>query len=173
MLYLEEYIKLLQDKFLRRTLIKLGYQIIKGLVVRASYNYMDYKVEGGTPAIGTTRDLGFNSSKHQLFVGLQGNNVWKGLGFGLDYRWQSAIDWSSDFADGTVKARGSLDANVSYFCEKAMTTFKVGATNIAGPEYLTNVGGPLIGRTFYTSVTFDQGKMWRERSDELAGAKGF
>jgi replicative DNA helicase len=28
MLYLEEYIKLLQDKFLRRTLIKLGYQII-------------------------------------------------------------------------------------------------------------------------------------------------
>jgi replicative DNA helicase len=28
MLYIEEYIKLLQDKFLRRTLIKLGYQII-------------------------------------------------------------------------------------------------------------------------------------------------
>jgi len=28
MLYVEEYIKLLQDKFLRRTLIKLGYQII-------------------------------------------------------------------------------------------------------------------------------------------------
>ncbi len=146
----------------------LGYQITKGLVVRASYNYMDYKVQGGTPSVGTVRDLGFNSSKHQFFVGLQGNNVWKGLGFGLDYRWQSAIDWSSDFADGTVKARGSLDANVSYFFEKAMTTFKVGATNIAGPEYNTNVGGPFIGRTFYTSITFDQGKMWKENSANIA-----
>ena len=28
LVYLEEYIKLLQDKFLRRTLIRLGYQII-------------------------------------------------------------------------------------------------------------------------------------------------
>lgn len=153
--------------------IGLSYVLPKNILVKGSYNYMDYKVQGGKPAIGTVEDLGFNSAKHQFYLGVQGNNVWKGLGFAVDYRWQSSILWSSSFANGTVPARGVLDANVSYFCEKAMTTFKIGATNIAGPEYITNVGGPFIGRTFYTSITFDQGKMWRDHHSEVTGAKEF
>jgi hypothetical protein len=32
---------------------------------------MDYKVKGGQPAIGTINDLGFNASKHQMFVGIE------------------------------------------------------------------------------------------------------
>jgi outer membrane receptor protein involved in Fe transport len=152
--------------------IGVTYMVTKGFLIRGSYNYMDYKVPG-TQTVGTARDLGFNASKHQFFVGVQGNNIWKGLGFAVDYRWQTAIDWSSDFADGTVPARGSLDANISYTVDKAMTTFKIGATNIAGPEYNTNVGGPLIGRTFYASITFDQAKMWKEHNREVTGAKEF
>ncbi len=152
--------------------IGLGYMITKGLLVRGSYNYTDYKFHG-TQTVGTARDLGFNTSKHQFYVGFQGNNIWKGLGFGVDYRWQSKIDWTSDFADGVVKARGILDANISYLVEKAYTTFKVGATNIAGPEYRTNVGGPFIGRTFYVALTFDQGAMWKEHNSEVTGAKEF
>lgn len=153
--------------------IGVGYMLPKSIMVRASYNFMDYKVQGGQPSIGTINDLGFNASKHQMYVGITGDKVWKGLGFGVDYRWQSAISWSSDFADGTVKARGMLDANLSYFVEKAMTTFKVGATNIAGPTYRTNVGGPFIGRTFYASITFDQSKMWKAHHSEVTGAKEF
>ena len=153
--------------------IGIGYALPKNITIRASYNYMDFKVKGGTPAIGTVNDLGFNSSKHQMFVGISGDKVWKGLGFGIDYRWQSAIAWSSSFADGTVKARGVLDANISYFVEKAMTTFKLGATNIAGPIYNSNVGGPFIGRSFFASITFDQGKMWKEHHSEVTGAKEF
>jgi outer membrane receptor protein involved in Fe transport len=152
--------------------VGLGYMITKGFLVRGSYNYTDYKFHG-TQTVGTARDLGFNTSRHQFYVGLQGNNVWKGLGFGVDYRWQSKIDWTSDFADGTVKARGVLDANISYLVEKAMTTIKVGATNIAGPDYRTNVGGPFIGRTFYVALTFDQSKMWKEHNSEVTGAKEF
>lgn len=153
--------------------IGIGYALPKNITIRASYNYMDYKVKGGKPAIGTVNDLGFNSSKHQMYVGISGDKVWKGLGFAIDYRWQSSIAWSSSFADGTVKSRGVLDANIGYFVEKAMTTFKIGATNIAGPKYLTNVGGPYIGRTFYASVTFDQGKMWKEHHSEVTGKKEF
>ena len=102
-----------------------------------------------------------------MYVGISGDRVWKGLGFSVDYRWQSKIDWASSFADGIVKARGALDASLSYFCEKAMTTFKVGATNIAGPMYITNVGGPTIGRTFFVGITFDQSKVWREHHNEV------
>lgn len=147
--------------------IGLAYMLPKGLMIRSSYNFMDFKIKDAGETTARAADLGFNASKHQVFVGIQGNNVWKGLGFAVDYRWQSAIDWSSDFADGIVKARGMLDANISYFIEKAYTTFKVGATNIAGPDYITNVGGPFIGRTFYVGVTFDQGKMWRQNHNEV------
>ncbi len=153
--------------------IGIAYSLPKNMQVRASYNYMDYKIKGGKPAIGSANDLGFNSSKHQFYVGISGTNVWKGLSFAVDYRWQSSIAWSSDFADGTVKAHGSLDANIGYYLDKAMTTFKIGATNIAGPMYLTNVGGPYIGRTFYASVTFDQGKMWKEHHAEVTNPKEF
>lgn len=153
--------------------IGLAYALPKNIMVKASYNYMDYKIKGGNPSIGSEKDLGFNASNHQFYVGVSGNNVWKGLSFGIDYRWQSAIDWSSDFADGTVKARGILDANIGYFVEKAMTTFKIGATNIAGPEYITNVGGPSIGRTFYASITFDQGKDWKKIHSEKSTPKEF
>jgi outer membrane receptor protein involved in Fe transport len=153
--------------------VGVAYSLPKNIQVKANYNYMNYKVKGGDSAIATASDLGFNSSKHQFYVGISGTNVWKGLNFALDYRWQSAIKWNSDFADGTVKAHGSLDANIGYYLDKAMTTFKVGATNIAGPMYLTNVGGPYIGRTFYASVTFDQGKMWKEHHAEVKSPKEF
>jgi hypothetical protein len=66
-----------------------------------------------------------------------------------------------------------LDANISYFCEKAYTTFKVGATNIAGPDYRTNVGGPFIGRTFFVGITFDQGPMWKDHHKDVTGKKEF
>ncbi|HNA40207.1 MAG TPA: hypothetical protein PKX89_09160, partial [Chitinophagales bacterium] len=68
---------------------------------------------------------------------------------------------------------GMLDASLSYFVEKAMTTFKIGATNIAGPTYRTNVGGPFIGRTFFAAITFDQNKLWKEHHNEVTGAKEF
>ncbi len=153
--------------------IGVGYALPKGMMVRASYNFMDFKIANANESSAKASDLGFNASKHQVFVGILGTNVWKGLGFGIDYRWQSAIAWASDFADGTVKSRGILDANISYYCEKAMTTFKVGATNIAGPTYRTNVGGPFIGRTFFAAVTFDQSKMWKEHHKDVTGKKEF
>ncbi len=129
----------------------LTYMLPKGYQAKASYNYMDFSSQTADASV-----LGFNASNHQMYVGISNSNVWKNMGFAIDYRWQSSIAWSSDFADGTVKARGMLDANVSFGIPKAMTTIKIGATNIAGPTYRTNVGGPFIGRTFFVSLTYDQ-----------------
>jgi hypothetical protein len=129
----------------------LTYMLPKGYMAKASYNYMDFSSQTADAKV-----LGFNASNHQMFVGISNANVWKNMGFSIDYRWQSEIAWSSDFADGTVKARGMLDANVSFGIPKMMTTIKIGATNIAGPTYRTNVGGPFVGRTFFVSLTYDQ-----------------
>ncbi|MEN9448180.1 MAG: hypothetical protein RJA25_1470 [Bacteroidota bacterium] len=153
--------------------IGIAYSLPKNIMIKASYNYMDYKSKAGSSASIYKNDLEFNSSKHQMIVGVSGDKVWKGLGFAVDYRWQSSIAWTSSFADGTVKSHGALDANISYFVEKAYTAFKLGATNIAGPKYLSNVGGPFIGRTFYASITFDQGSMWKQNHREVTDVRQF
>jgi iron complex outermembrane receptor protein len=152
--------------------IGITYALPKNLFIKSSYNYMDYSVKGDKND-EIRNQLSFQSSQHQVYIGLSGDRVWKGLGFAVDYRWQSSIDWVSSFANGVVKSRGVLDANISYFVEKAMTTFKVGATNIAGPTYRTNVGGPFIGRTFYAAITFDQNKLWKEHHSEVTGKREF
>jgi len=149
--------------------VGVSYVLPKNMMVKTSYNYMDYKVKGDNND-EIRNQLSFQSSQHQVYVGLSGDKVWKGLGFAIDYRWQSKINWVSSFANGVVKQRGVLDANVSYIIDKISTQIKVGATNIAGPGYKTNVGGPLIGRTFYVGLTFDQGKAWRKNSQAIDAA---
>jgi outer membrane receptor protein involved in Fe transport len=150
--------------------IGVSYVLPKNLLVRASYNYMDYKVKDDE-GDKIRNQLSFMASSHQFFAGLSGDKVWKGLGFAVDYRWQSAMLFISGFANGTVKARGVLDANVTYSIDKIYTQIKIGAPNIAGPMYVTAVGGPYIGRTFYVGLTFDQGKKWRENAQQRE-AKG-
>lgn len=154
--------------------IGLSYVLPKNLMVKTSYNFTDYKVKDDVNDV-VKHTVGFQTANHQVYVGLSGDKVWKGLGFAVDYRWQSKINWVSSFASGIVKARGVLDANLSYTIDKISTQVKVGATNIAGPGYITNVGGPLIGRTFYVGLTYDQGKKWREnaRSIETEGNTSF
>jgi iron complex outermembrane receptor protein len=149
--------------------IGVSYVLPKNMLLKTSYNYMDYKVKGDNND-EIRNQLSFQSSNHQVYVGVSGDKVWKGLGFAVDYRWQSAITWISSFANGTVKQRGILDANLTYTIDKIYTQIKVGATNIAGPTYRTNVGGPFIGRTFYVGLTFDQGKKWRQNSQAMDAA---
>jgi outer membrane receptor protein involved in Fe transport len=149
--------------------IGVSYVLPKNMLLKTSYNYMDYKVKGDNND-EIRNQLSFQASNHQVYVGLSGDKVWKGLGFAVDYRWQSAINFVSSFASGTVKQRGVLDANLTYTIDKIYTQIKVGATNIAGPTYRTNVGGPFIGRTFYVGLTFDQGKKWRQNSQAMDAA---
>jgi iron complex outermembrane recepter protein len=34
--------------------------------------------------------------------------------------------------------------------------FKLGATNIGGGDYRTNIGAPFVGQQYYVSITFDE-----------------
>ena len=147
--------------------IGASYVLPKNMLLKASYNWMDYTISKANASGGSDEDLGFNAANHQFYIGISGDKVWKGLGFSVDYRWQSKINYLSSFASGIVKSRGILDANISYNIDKIYTQVKVGATNIAGPNYFSNIGGPLIGRTFYVGLTFDQGKQWRENSRRI------
>lgn len=137
--------------------IGISYRLPKNYILSGNYSYLDFKAKDSTVIV---EDLGFNTPNHRFVIGLGNRNVGNNFGFDVSYKWQSAINWTSDFANGVVDHYGSLDAMVSYTFQEAKTQLKLGATNLIGTkldgeEFRTNVGGPYIGRTFFLGVVVD------------------
>lgn len=141
------------------TAIGLSYKLRKNFLINANYNYMDFATEDGQ----SKQDIDFNSPSHLFNVGVSSSGIANSsFGFNINYRWQSAFQWVSSFGSGEIDAYGNLDASVSYNIKAANLRITAGATNIAGPNYYTNIGGPLIGRTAFVSMTFD-GTMFKKK----------
>lgn len=134
------------------TAIGLSYKLRKNFIINTNYSYMDF----ATGDNQSKEDIDFNSPSHLVNVGLSNSNIAKSnFGFNINYRWQSGFHWVSSFGSGEIEAYGNLDASVSYTIKSANMRISAGATNIAGPNYYTNIGGPLIGRTAFISLTYD------------------
>ncbi len=97
----------------------------------------------------------FNTPNHRFTVGTDGRRVWKDLGFGLAYRWQDEFLYESTFSTGNVPAFGTLDAQLNWTFPDINTQLKIGGTNLVGDGYQTISGGPLIGRTYYVGLTYN------------------
>jgi iron complex outermembrane receptor protein len=124
----------------------------KGYSARGNFNYMDYKAENEE----ANSDIDFNSPKYMFNLGFGNGNVNNSnAGFDISYRWQSKFDWVSSFGNGEVQSYSTLDASASYSVKKWNTVFRVGGTNLVGPTYRTNVGGPYVGRTIFAGITYD------------------
>jgi len=102
----------------------------------------------------------FNTPEHKVNVGLTGRNIWRGLGFGLNYRWTDEYFFVSGFTNGNrnavVPAIHNLDVQVSYAVPQWKTTFKLGSTNVTNNRYFDIFGGPTVGAMVYVQVTYDQ-----------------
>ena len=129
----------------------LNYQLPKKYVVGGSYSWSDFSTDSANEDF----DVGFNSPEHRFVVSLSNREVVKNFGFDISYRWQTSFLWENSFGIGTVDPFGSLDAQVNYKIKPINATLKVGATNIIGPDYRTNVGGPFVGRQAFISLTFN------------------
>jgi iron complex outermembrane recepter protein len=141
------------------TAIGLSFKLPKGNLVKANYNYMDFNTEDAP------RDaIEFNSPNHMFNIGLANNNVKKtNIGFDISYRWQSAFFFITSFGKGNIKAYGTLDAAVTYAYKKLNANFKMGVTNLLGPDYRNIIGGPFIGRTFFAGFTFEPGDLSKKK----------
>lgn len=134
--------------------IGLTYRLPDGYRLRANYNYMDFSAKDKS----REATLDFNSPKNMFNMGFSNANISRsGAGFDVSYRWQSGFDWVSSFGSGYVKAFNTLDAAVFYKVEDWNTTFKLAGTNLVGPSYRTNIGGPYIGKIITVGLTFDTG----------------
>ncbi len=97
---------------------------------------------------------GFNTPEHRVKLSLGNDNLYKNLGFNINYRYQTEFLWESSFAIGEVPARSVLDAQINYNLKKYKTKIKIGGSNLLGEEYLPAPGTGMIGSIYYIGLTY-------------------
>ena len=88
-------------------------------------------------------------------VSFGNTNVYKKIGFNLNFRQQAQFLWQSSLANGTVAGYSTLDAQVNYTFLKNKAIIKIGANNALNKYAYTFTGGPRVGGFYYTALTFE------------------
>ncbi len=129
------------------------YNLPRNFAVNGSYSYATFDDNADEDS---QFRAGFNTPENKFNIGIGNRKLTQNLGFNVNFRWQQEFLWQSDFGEWNVPAFGLLDAQVSYKVPSIKTVIKLGGTNIAGPDYRTNLGGPFVGQQYYLSLTFDE-----------------
>jgi iron complex outermembrane receptor protein len=136
------------------TAVGLAYKLPKGFRLTGSYNYDNFFFN--EEEFNEDFEPQFNLALHKWQIGLSNQNIVKGFGFDIQYRWSSETDYQSSYGNALIPQYGVMNAQVSYQIPKIKTTVKVGGQNLFRTEYQTNPGGPIIGWQYYVGFTFDQ-----------------
>ncbi|MFM9839942.1 MAG: TonB-dependent receptor [Cyclobacteriaceae bacterium] len=130
----------------------LSYSLPKNFVVNGNYTWAEFEAPGASKDFQSN----FNTPKNKISVGVSNRKIIDNLGFNINYRWQDAFEWQSSFGVWQVPQFGVIDAQVNYKVSAIKSMLKLGATNIGGGDYRTNIGAPFVGQQYYISITFDE-----------------
>jgi hypothetical protein len=97
----------------------------------------------------------FNTPKYRFNLGVNNADVYKGLGFGVMYKWQDKTYWEGTFGSAEIPAYDVLDVMVSYKLPKTKSLLKVGATNLGNNYYQSAFGNPSVGGLYYISFGYN------------------
>ncbi|MBO0939439.1 TonB-dependent receptor [Fibrella sp. HMF5335] len=104
---------------------------------------------------GDGLESAFNTPTWITNASVSNADVWNGIGFSVNYKYQSAFLWQSELATGTVQPINNVDAQVSYRFVKAGLLLKLGGTNVLNRPYYSFIGGPLVGGFYYTNLIWE------------------
>ncbi|QDK80100.1 TonB-dependent receptor [Spirosoma sp. KCTC 42546] len=104
---------------------------------------------------GDGLESSFNTPRWITNLSVSNGNLWRGLGFSVNYKHQDAFLWQSELATGTVSAINTVDAQVSYRIQPIHLLVKVGGTNLTNKYYYTFIGGPAVGGLYYTNLVWE------------------
>lgn len=129
----------------------LTYNLPNNFVLTGNYTYATFS--GDQPEGFLTQ---FNTPKNSYNLGIGNRKLTKYLGFNINFRYQDAFLWESEYGVATMPSYGLVDAQVNYKLPSFKTIVKIGATNIGGQDYRSNFGSVYIGQTYYISLLFDE-----------------
>ncbi|MDR9415452.1 MAG: TonB-dependent receptor [Gracilimonas sp.] len=127
------------------------YSLPNNFKLGANYNWNQLITERDQDFI-----FDYNTPEHKFNVSFSNRSITESLGFNVTYRWQDEFEWVSSFADGTVPAVSTVDAQVSYKVSDLNSIIKVGGSNVTNNRHFLNYGGPNLGAIYYVSITFDE-----------------
>jgi iron complex outermembrane receptor protein len=129
----------------------LTYSLPRNFSLNGSYSYATFDANETEEF-----NAGFNTPENKFSVGLSNRKVTQNLGFNINFRWQEGFMWQSSYGEWDVPEFGVLDAQINYKLSPIKTVIKLGATNLGGGDYRTNLGAPFVGQMYYISLTFDE-----------------
>ena len=95
----------------------------------------------------------FNTPELRFNVGVGNQNLYKGLGFNLQARWQDKVYWEGTFGTGEIPAFTTVDGQISYkLSPKSM--IKLGGSNLFNNYYRSAFGNPQVGGIYYLSFSY-------------------
>ena len=97
-------------------------------------------------------EAGFNTPENTFKLSLGKEDLFKNIGFGINFRHYDSYLWESSFLDGIIPARDLLDAQITYNLNNL--SIKVGGSNLLDNEYVSAPGAGLVGSTYYIGLTF-------------------
>ena len=97
----------------------------------------------------------FNTPELRFNLGLSNEDIYRGFGFNVVYRWQDQVNWEGTFGTGQIPAYGVLDAQVSYKLPAIKSMIKLGATNLTNHYYRSAFGNPEVGGLYYISFGYN------------------
>lgn len=97
----------------------------------------------------------FNTPEVRYNLGISNSNVFKNVGFNVNYRWQDKFTWFSSFAGGEVPAFGTVDAQMNFKVPSVNSVLKIGGSNVLNKYYITSYGNPSVGAMYYVSLAFN------------------
>ena len=97
---------------------------------------------------------GYNTPAVLLNGSVIVDNIWKTLGAGITYRYQSKFDYVSFLVSGEVPSYWTVDAQVRYTFEDIGLTAKLAATNILDKSYSSILGGSSVGGLYYLTLSW-------------------
>lgn len=129
----------------------MSYSLPKNFIVNGNWSWASFDANEAVDF-----RAGFNTPKNKISVGIGNRKIVKNLGFNVNYRWQHEFLWESSFGVWMVPEFGVIDAMINYKMSSLKSMIKIGATNIGGGDYRTNLGSPFVGQQYYISLTFDE-----------------
>lgn len=130
--------------------IGLNYAFLKKLNVGGNFTYAKLASQSQSDGL----EDGFNTPRWIYNLYLSSPEIYKSLGFNINFRQQSEFLWQSALATGMVAQYATLDFQVNATFFRNSLNVKIGATNMLNRYYYSFIGGPAIGGFYYTSLTF-------------------
>ena len=132
-----------------------------GFTAGVTYNFANYTAHANTSFAKLQKSAnqdgledGFNTPEWITNISIFNEDIYKKMGAGITFKWQSAYYWQSFLVNGNTPAYASVDAQLGYIITSLKIKIKLGATNLLNHYYKSFLAGPQIGGLYYTTITY-------------------